>query len=572
MSTLVVLDLETQDDWISQGRGSGWPEKQAKFLCAATLSNGEMKYWNNIQELLEALTSWDDVSIVAHNAQYEAGLLHSYGFDIKQVTWIDTKILAVLFYNNLLDFSLDGLAKRYLGEEKSDEKLGDIATELGLVKPGIQNPVKVAKANMEKVFKADEETVKTYVIQDVYLTHRLYNYFRKDEDGKDRFTQKSIDFHSDLVKALTLSRARGVRVHIPTAIKTKYRLAELKRAAEYKVEEIAPGVNINSSAQMAVYFLSQDIEIPVTDKGNPSITKAFLEEVDHPLGLLINETKKITKLLRDFIEPVLATADPRDTYCRVYPEIKIYGAAATGRATCSHPNLQQVPKRDKALGALIRKIYRPEEGDFWASLDFSAQEPRLQVHYANKIGAPGAQDLVDKFTENSRHDLHQQVADLAGITRNAAKTINLGLSYGMGDRKLAESLKVSFSEAQALKRKFNKLVPFLSYLDKYSKYILKNRGHIMSLEGRKIYNETGFERKALNKLIQGGAADQTWHAIVDCYRAGITITLPIHDSLEISTNNMEVVDKVKHIMENTTPLTIPSVTDVEMGPSWGDLK
>jgi DNA polymerase-1 len=571
MHNYIVLDFETQDDWIDEGRGSGWPEKQAKFLCAAMHYVGGIKYFDNVNYLLEeleGLVQHSPLAIVAHNAQYEAGVLMSYGFDIESVTWIDTMILAKLYYNNLHSFSLDSLCKQYLGREKSDGPLGEIAQELGLVKTSIQDPVKIAKKHMEKVFEKNPQIVRTYVENDVKDTLDLFNYFMDNLQP----TKETIEFHSDLIKALTISRSKGVRVHIPTAHKVKKLLEQKERDVQLKITQMIPdSLNIQSSPQLAVYFTAQGVEIPVTEKGNPSITKQWMEECEHPLAKLIIDAKKYRKYIRDFIEPVLRLTTRMYGCVRVYPEIKIYGAAATGRASCVNPNLQQIPKRDPD-GALVRMMYLPEEGEQWASLDFSAQEPRLQVHYATKIGAPGAKLLQEAYVENPHLDLHQKVATLAGIERKTAKTINLGLAYGMGDKKLADSLKLTEAQARALRRKFNTLTPFLHSLEQFSKKIIKTRGHLLTLGGRKLYNEVGFERKALNKLIQGGSADQMWAAIVACYRAGIPFLFPVHDSLELSVKSMDTVKEVKNIMETVIPLVVPSVAEVEVGESWGTLE
>jgi hypothetical protein len=231
MYKYVVCDLETQDDWIEQGRGSGWPEKQAKFLCAATLQSnpGDEYHLANLirrtaehtVSFLEAYRSdYQSMVIVAHNALYEAGILHSLGFDIESVTWIDTKILAVLLDNNSFDFSLQGLAKKYLGEEKNDGLLGACAIELGLVKTKLSNPVTIAKKNMAKIYEGYPETVESYVKQDVLLTQKLFEEFMKQLQPSDELIQ----FHSDLIKALTLSRAKGVRVDVVRARSLNYKL------------------------------------------------------------------------------------------------------------------------------------------------------------------------------------------------------------------------------------------------------------------------------------------------------------------------------------------------------------
>lgn len=569
----ITLDFETYDPNISLGLGSGWPTNKAKFLCAATECRGQLMYHDDINRLKRILENdpYDSgrTTIIAHNAMYEAGILHSYGFDITSVTFIDTMILAKLFYNNLLDFSLDGLAKLYLGETKDEADLGDIAQSIGIVKNN-KNPVKAAKENMDKIFAASEETVKRYVMQDTKLCATLYKYFMFDEEGNQRFTQDVIDYHSDLIKALVLSRARGIRVHIPTAHEVKAKLTEKFLTADAAIKELTD-CNINSSKQLAAFFDSQGEQYDLTEKGNPAITKAWMETSDHPLCKSIIEAKKYQKLIRDFIDPVLELVTGDEEYVRVYPEFKIYGAAATGRMSCANPNLQQVPKRSED-GELIRTMYQPEDGFEWYSLDFSSQEPRLQVHYGAKLGAPGAAELVKAFKENPKTDLHQRVADLANITRREAKTINLGLSYGMGDEKLGYSLGLTYHQAKNLRAKFNQLVPFLQMIVKHAEKTIGTRGYLKTLGGRKLYNEPKFERKAFNKLIQGGAADQTNKAVVDCYRAGIIPALIIHDSIELTACTPEQAELTKVIMETGTQLLVPSISDIQSGDTWGGLE
>jgi DNA polymerase-1 len=196
----------------------------------------------------------------------------------------------------------------------------------------------------------------------------------------------------------------------------------------------------------------------------------------------------------------------------------------------------------------------------------------LQVHYGVKLGAPGAAELAAAFKETPALDLHQRVADLAKISRKEAKTINIGLSYGMGDAKLGNSLGLSFYQAKNLKFKFNSMVPFLQMIVKHSEKTIRTRGYLKTLGGRKLYNEPKFERKAFNKLIQGGGADQTNRAVVDCYRAGILIALYIHDEFALTNCTAEEAEKVKFIMENSTQLLVPSISEIEKGKSWGELK
>ncbi len=141
------------------------------------------------------------------------------------------------------------------------------------------------------------------------------------------------------------------------------------------------------------------------------------------------------------------------------------GGTVSGRLSMSNPNLQQVPARNKDFGPKIRSLFIPEEGHQWGSFDYSQQEPRMTVHYAASIGEgyEGSQELVDAY-KNASADFHQTVADLVGIERTQAKTIGLGLMYGMGKNKLANSLGLTKDEADILIIKYNKKVPFVKLL------------------------------------------------------------------------------------------------------------
>ena len=112
----------------------------------------------------------------------------------------------------------------------------------------------------------------------------------------------------------------------------------------------------------------------------------------------------------------------------------------TGRFSSSNPNLQQVPARDQELAPLIRQLFIPEEGEEWVCADYAQQEPRVLVHYASLKNIDSAITARDNYQKDERTDFHQMVADMAHIPRKQAKTINLALFYGMGQKKLAKEL------------------------------------------------------------------------------------------------------------------------------------
>ena len=226
----------------------------------------------------------------------------------------------------------------------------------------------------------------------------------------------------------------------------------------------------------------------------------------------------------------------------------------------------------------------------------------MTVHYAASIGDngyEGAQELVEAY-RNDDADFHQTVADLVGIERTQAKTIGLGIMYGMGKNKLALSLGVTKDEADQLIVKYNKKVPFIKKLSDRCKVAADEKGIIRTKKGRKCrfdkwetrdfglhqaekyedavakYGRNNIKRaftyKALNRLIQGSSADQTKQSMLDCYNAGHLPMLQIHDELCFNIKDEAHAKDIKKIMEESIDFKVKSVVDVGLGKSWGDAK
>jgi len=268
----------------------------------------------------------------------------------------------------------------------------------------------------------------------------------------------------------------------------------------------------------------------------------------------------------------------------------------------ANPNLQQVPARHEIIGPLVRSLFLPEEGQLWAANDFSQQEPRILIHYATLLDLPGAELAADSYRNDDSTDFHQMVADMAGINRKAAKTIGLGLLYGMGKNKMAHSLDLHLDEAGELIQKFHVNVPFLkgtvNAVMKRIEHPASN-GTIRTLLGRKCrfplwepmewgvnkalpreqavmeYGQRikrAYTYKGLNKLIQGSAADQTKAGMVALHKAGFRVLLQVHDEVAVSVNNIEEARAAAQIMIDAVKLEVPSKVDVEIGRSWGEAK
>jgi DNA polymerase I-like protein with 3'-5' exonuclease and polymerase domains len=251
---------------------------------------------------------------------------------------------------------------------------------------------------------------------------------------------------------------------------------------------------------------------------------------------------------------------------------------------------------------MIRGLFIPEEGTKWGSFDYSSQEPRLLVHFAASLGKR-KHEMVDSIVEeyqNGDVDLHQMVADFAGISRKEAKTVNLGIMYGMGKGKLANQLGVSNDEAGEILETHKSKVPFVKDLADIASKQASDYGVIRTLLGRRCHfhlwepRSFGYKRplqyeeamkeygqplrraftyKALNKLIQGSAADQTKKAMSDCYKAGLVPMLTVHDELCFSVQSKEQSDTIKNIMENglNDILRVPSKVDDVLADNWGEV-
>jgi DNA polymerase I-like protein with 3'-5' exonuclease and polymerase domains len=340
----------------------------------------------------------------------------------------------------------------------------------------------------------------------------------------------------------------------------------------------------------------------------PSITKEVLESLKHPVASLIRHAREVNKLRTTFCASIREHAIGD----RVHPTIHQLRSqnaeddngqgARWGRCSSTNPNIQQQPVRHDEFGERWRSIYIPEDDEEWICSDFSQQEPRVLTHYAEILGLPMAHEAAERFRNDQTTDNHQMMAELTGLPRKLAKNIYLGLCYGMGGAKLARELglptamkemrdgrmvEVAGEEAQRILDRFNSHAPFVRKLARHAQGVAEERGYVVTLLGRrcrfptheenndKKYRNDGSKydwcHKALNRIIQGGSADQTKKAIVDADAAGIPINMAVHDELNAS-GDRNLGWQLKQIMEAAVPLRVPNKSDLEMGPSWGELE
>ena len=403
-----------------------------------------------------------------------------------------------------------------------------------------------------------------------------------------------------LFPCLVDMRFLGVRVDTQAALELKNKLLEEEKECLQKVKK-ETGVDTQIWAARSIAKVFEKLRLPFdrTEKtDSPSFTKNFLQNHTHPLVKLIARAREINKAHTTFIDTILKHEHKGRIYAEINQLRSDQGGTVTGRFSYANPNLQQIPARNKELGPAIRSLFIPEEGCTWGVFDYSQQEPRLVVHYAALQNLYGVDEVLDAYNEGDA-DFHTIVADMAEIPRSQAKTINLGLFYGMGKNKLQAELGVSKDKAEDLFKQYHNKVPFVKKLMDNVMQRAQNRGQIRTLLGRLCRfhlwepNQFGIHKalpheaalaehgpgikraytyKALNRLIQGSAADMTKKAMIELHKEGITPHIQVHDELDISVINQLEAAKIKDIMENAVDLEVPNKVDYESGPNWGNIK
>jgi DNA polymerase I-like protein with 3'-5' exonuclease and polymerase domains len=465
--------------------------------------------------------------------------------------------------------------------------------------------------------------VGSYAEKDAELTLELFKVLSKEIERQT--LKRIVKLETDLFPCLIDMKFKGVRVDVEKARLLKQTLTKQEQDLLLKVKQ-ETGIEPQIWAARSIATVFEKLRLPYerTEKSlAPSFTKNFLQEHKHPIVKMIAKAREINKAHTTFIDTILRFEHKGRIHADINPIRSDQGGTVTGRFSYSNPNLQQIPARNKELGPLIRSLFIPEEGHKWGCFDYSQQEPRLVVHYA-AIEEPicndeAVENIVDRFNNNNV-DFHQTVADMAGISRSQAKTINLGLFYGMGKAKLQAELGLSTkAEAENLFNQYHDNVPFVKELMGHTLRLANKNGYIKTLLGRKCrfdkweidefrmgimstpmtkeeatqkfidnwlakYPEADVEKlkanpkikrcftyKALNKLIQGSAADMTKKAMLDLYKEGIVPHIQIHDELDISVIDDNQAKKIVDIMENAVTLAIPNKVDYESGETWGDI-
>jgi DNA polymerase I-like protein with 3'-5' exonuclease and polymerase domains len=595
----IAIDLETRDPDL-KSRGSGAIIGNGEIVGIAVAVDGWSGYYpiahqgggnlekDKVMDWIKDVCSTDSVKLF-HNAMYDVCWLRAAGVKINGHI-VDTMVMASLIDENRLSYTLNSISYEFLGEVKDEKALNEAAQSWGI------DP-------KSEMYKLPAMYVGSYAEKDAILTLELFKVLSREIQKQN--LQNVFDLETQLFPCLLDMKFKGVRVDIEKAKLLKQQLTNQEQEILLKVKaETGIEPQIWAARSIATVFDKLGLHYERTDKSHaPSFTKNFLQEHKHPIVQMIAKAREINKAHTTFIDTILKFTHKGRIHADINPIRSDQGGTVTGRFSYANPNLQQIPARNKELGPMIRSLFLPEVDHKWGCFDYSQQEPRLVVHYAATTEPICFDESVTKIVEefkNDSVDFHKTVAIMAGISREQAKTINLGLFYGMGKAKLQAELGLNTkAEAEKLFNQYHDNVPFVKELMNKTSQFAQTSGSIGTLLGRRcrfnkwepatfgMHTAMSFEEaertygrgrirramtyKALNKLIQGSAADMTKKAMLDLYNEGIIPHIQIHDELDISVVDDNHAKKIVEIMENAVTLAIPNKVDYESGETWGDI-
>jgi len=591
----IAIDLETKDvNLLKMGSGSVRGDGVITGIAVA------VKDWSGYYPIAHAgggnmdrkkVLSWfrdvlkTDAVKIFHNAMYDICWIKTLGNIAIGGYVIDTMIASALVDENQLRYDLNNCARRYTGKGKDEAALYEAAKSWGV------DP-------KQEMYKLPAMYVGAYAQRDAELTLALWQELKKEIEYQD--IEDIFKMETELFPCLVEMRFLGVRVNQEQAAIEKKTLMEQEKNLLHEVKQ-STNVDVQIWAARSIAKVFDKLKLPYDRTAKtqaPSFTKNFLFNHPDPIVKKIAKAREINKAHTTFIDTILKHTHKGRIYAEINQLRGDNGGTVTGRFSYSNPNLQQIPARNKDLGPRIRSLFLPEEGHTWGCFDYNQQEPRLVVHYASLQNLFGVEEVLNAYKDGDA-DFHSIVADMANIPRFQAKTINLGLFYGMGKNKLQAELGVNKEKAEEIFGQYHTKVPFVKQLMYAVMQRAQNSGKIRTLLGRLCRfhlwepNQFGIHKalphdqallehgpgikraytyKALNKLIQGSAADMTKKAMIELYKEKIIPHIQVHDELDISVHNPEEATKITNIMENSVTLEIPNKVDYESGPNWGNIK
>lgn len=604
----IAIDLETRDDGIEEGLGSGWPWDGGYPVGISIAASNWQGYFpirhatgSNLDQakVVSLLNNWlsdETQKKIGANILYDYGWANRIGIKIKGPLH-DVQYAGALLDENRWSYSLESLSKEFLNTGKDETLLKKAAGAWGVDPKG-------------GLWRLPAQFVGEYATTDAVLALKLHGILQKKLEA-EKLT-KIYELEVGLIRLYHDMRAKGVRVSEERAVKlrdtwrqqTKDVIAEIKSKTGFQVD-------IWSAESLGKALRHENLQLTFTEKTHKvSVTAEWLKEQKHWLTDLVLKARELDKLSETFIESaILRHLHKGRVHTELHPLRSDDGGTVSGRLSSSNPNLQQVPVRTE-VGNMLRTIFLPEEGEKWLSCDYSQQEPRLTVHFAasrtlNGKPLTGAEQAVQKYQADPKMSYHKMVAELTGLEYKKAKILNLALTYGRGAANTAKDLGCTVDEAKKFVEQYHERLPYVKQLDAVLQGDVAKNGYITTILGRKCRftqfepknrdlsrglppapywkakkNWPGLElklaglHKKLNREIQGSAADQTKAAMKMMYDAGYgpNLRLQIHDEVCASYLSPDTARAIRDCMRDAIKLKVPVMVTTKTGEDWGTLE
>ena len=624
----IALDLETKDGGLLTDRGSAWPWGDG-YICGVSVAyqaEGTVRghYFpirhpdsqnfdptNVFQWVRDHVAA--GVRFVTQNGLYDWGWLRGdAGIAIPPSKQLEeTQAAATLVDENRHRYSLEALCAWRKLPGKDDVLLREGCVALGLTPKGRKK-----KFNPQAhIWQLPARFVGPYAEQDPVSTLLLFESLAPvlNREG----THNAYRLEVDLLPMVHEMRRRGIRIDTAAAERARELLLRKRDAIFAELSEKL-GVNvgmeeIGRSEWLAETFDAHRIEYPLTEKGNPSFTAGstgWMHKHPHWLPPLIVKADKYNNAAVNVLGTyILGHIERGRIYAEIHPHRSDEGGTRSLRFSYSNPPLQLMPSRDEELAPLIRGVFLPEEGEFWAKPDVSQQEFRFVTHYGVRHKLTKANEAAERYRNDPNTDFHGLAVTWTGLDRTSAKATNFARIYGAGPRKFAAMIGKPENEAHAIYDRYDHELPFVSQLADLCVRAARQKGYVTLYDGaRRHWNtwapggkwEKGLgpcsreeavrrtcdpghpwygqklyradTRKALNALIQGSAARHTKLWMRACWREGIIPLLQMHDALDCSVSSPEQAELVAQLGREAVQLEVPMQVDLKFGRNWGDAK
>lgn len=617
----MAVDTETRDVGLASARGPAWPYKNG-HVCGVGIATSEGAFYVPLQHPdsecydRDAFVRWlthhfssKKTRFIFQNAHYDLGWIRA-DLDVKPPELVDdTMAMAVSLDENRADtgdgYSLDALCG-WQGIPGKDETVLREAAAAYCLDP------------KSEMWKLPARFVGQYAEQDPASTLALARSLRPLLDAQD--VTAAYQLEMDIVPCVHEMRWRGVRVDLDRAAQAQ---AQLRKQRDLVLRQIGDKLKhtvsmdeMRSARWLEKAYDEEGLAYERTKKNDQGQFESKTMRLHaHWLPRLIAAARDADQAENKFLGQYIMAYAHRG---RLHANINQYlsqqddegstGAKGTrtSRFSYSDPPLQQMPNRNEDIAAIIRGAFLPEEGETWGALDYSQQEYRLIVHYAEKMDLAKSHEAGDRYRGDPNTDFHDMVAEMTGLERKPAKDTNFAKSYGAGVKKFASMTGMSLERAAATMKQYDTELPFVKELNKECQTQAEKRGYIRMIDGARMHFDLweptwrgddeaysppklrdaavahwgvdrrlrrAYAHKAMNGLIQGSAARQTKTAMRDIWRAGLPVPLlQLHDELGFSFSREKDAHECARVMREAIPLLVPMKVDAEFGSTWGNAR